>query len=37
LAFASAPRMGGQQLDSAQREVWQAVEARWQVTGRSGS
>jgi uncharacterized protein (TIGR02246 family) len=31
VAVASARALGAQQLDAAQREVWRAVEARWQA------
>jgi hypothetical protein len=31
LILVSVPRLSAQQLDSAQRRVWQTVEARWQA------
>jgi hypothetical protein len=31
LTLVSAPRLGAQQFDSAHREVWQTVEARWRA------
>ena len=31
LILLSPPRLGAQQLDSAHREVWQTVEARWRA------